>query len=81
VLAELSGKDIALGVLNHATPEVEPVERVAERIRAGLAYVSPERLMPAPDCGMKYMTRADAFARLKTLSEAATLVRAELAGV
>jgi len=80
VLAELSNKDIALGVLDHSTPAVEAVDRVAERIRAGLAYIQPERLLPAPDCGMKYMTRADAFARLHSLSQAATRVRRELTG-
>jgi 5-methyltetrahydropteroyltriglutamate--homocysteine methyltransferase len=80
VLAELSGKDIALGVLDHSTREVESVEHVAERIRAGLAYIAPERLLPAPDCGMKYMTREHALARLKSLSQAAALVRSELTG-
>lgn len=78
VLADLSGKDIALGVLDHSAPETESVDEIAARIRAGLAYVSPERLLPAPDCGMKYMARAAAFARLRALSEAAAAVRREL---
>jgi len=64
--------------LDHSTAEVEPVEAVAARIRAGLAHVSPERLLPAPDCGMKYMTRQSAFGRLKTLAAAAAVVRKEL---
>jgi 5-methyltetrahydropteroyltriglutamate--homocysteine methyltransferase len=78
VLADLSAKTIALGVLDHSTREVEPVEVVAQRIRAGLAYLPPDRLMPAPDCGMKYMTREVAFGRLSSLSEAAARVRREL---
>lgn len=78
VLSDLSAKTIALGVLDHSTAEVEPVEVVAQRIRAGLAFLRPDRLMPAPDCGMKYMTRAAAFGRLRTLSEAAAIVRQEL---
>lgn len=78
VLADLSNKSIALGVLNHSTPDAEPVEVVAQRIRAALRYVTPERLLPAPDCGMKYMTREVAYARLANLSAAAALVRQEL---
>jgi 5-methyltetrahydropteroyltriglutamate--homocysteine methyltransferase len=78
VLADLSAKTIALGVLDHSTAEVESVEVVAARIRAALVYLSPERLMPAPDCGMKYMTREIAFGRLSSLSEAAARVRREL---
>jgi 5-methyltetrahydropteroyltriglutamate--homocysteine methyltransferase len=78
ILADLKRKTVALGVLDHSTKEAEPVETVAQRIRAGLAHLSPERLMPAPDCGMKYMSREDAFHRLKSLSEAAAIVRHEL---
>ncbi len=78
VLADLSRKCVALGVLDHSTKEVEPVEVVARRIRAGLAYLPPDRLMPAPDCGMKYMTRAMAFGRLENLSRAAAQVCREL---
>ena len=65
VLKDLAGKDIALGVLDHSTPEAEPVDIVAPRIRAALKFVSPNRLLPSPDCGMKYMSRDVAFARLK----------------
>ena len=78
VLADLSAKTVALGVLDHSTPIAEPVEVVAGRIRAALAYVAADRLMPAPDCGMKYMTRGVAFSRLLALSQAAALVRREL---
>jgi 5-methyltetrahydropteroyltriglutamate--homocysteine methyltransferase len=80
VLAGLSGKAIAVGVLDHSTAEAEPAETVAERIRAALRYVSPEKLLPAPDCGMKYMTRPVAFARLRSLAVAAQQVRRELTG-
>ena len=53
VLTELAGKKIVLGVLDLADPAVETTEQVAQRIRRGLRYVPPDRLMPAPDCGMK----------------------------
>ena len=57
---------------------MERPEQVAERIRAGLKHVSPDRLIPAPDCGMKYMTREVAFGKLKALAEGAAMVRKEL---
>jgi 5-methyltetrahydropteroyltriglutamate--homocysteine methyltransferase len=78
VLADLAGKTIVLGVLDLADPAVESPEQVATRIRAGLKHVSPARLVPAPDCGMKYLPRAVAFGKLAALSAAARLVRAEV---
>ncbi len=80
VLADLSGKQIMLGVLDLGSAEVETPEQVAERIRAGLKHVSAERLIPAPDCGMKYMPRERAFGKLRALAEGAAIVRHELAG-
>jgi 5-methyltetrahydropteroyltriglutamate--homocysteine methyltransferase len=80
VLRELSGKAILLGVIDLGSPEVENAAEVAARIRAGLDFVDPERLTPAPDCGMKYLTRTQAFGKLKALAEGAALVRHELAG-
>ena len=53
VLKDLSGKKIMLGVINLGDQIVERPEQVAERIRTGLKYVSADRLVPAPDCGMK----------------------------
>ena len=78
VLADLSGKKIMLGVLDLGDPEIESAQTVAARIRAGLKYVSPENLIPAPDCGMKYMPRARAFGKLCALAQGARIVRAEL---
>jgi 5-methyltetrahydropteroyltriglutamate--homocysteine methyltransferase len=78
VLKELSGKTIILGVISLGDPEAESAETVAARIRAALPYVAPERLVPAPDCGMKYVPRATAFAKLQALAAGAALVRAEL---
>jgi 5-methyltetrahydropteroyltriglutamate--homocysteine methyltransferase len=80
VLGELSGKTILLGVISLAQAEPETAEEVAARIRAALAYVPAERLIPAPDCGMKYLDRATAFAKLRALAEGAAIVRRELAG-
>jgi 5-methyltetrahydropteroyltriglutamate--homocysteine methyltransferase len=78
VLKDLSGKKIMLGVINLGDQIVERPQQVAERIRTGLKYVSPDRLIPAPDCGMKYLTRELAFGKLKALADGAAIVRKEL---
>jgi 5-methyltetrahydropteroyltriglutamate--homocysteine methyltransferase len=80
VLADLSGKQIMLGVLDLGSAEVESAEQVAARIRRGLRHVDAERLIPAPDCGMKYMPRERAFGKLCALTAGAAIVRRELAG-
>ncbi|MGD9846469.1 MAG: uroporphyrinogen decarboxylase family protein [Variibacter sp.] len=80
VLKELSGKKIMLGVLDLGDRNVESAETVAQRIRAGLKYVKAENLIPAPDCGMKYLPRDVAFGKLKALSDGAAIVRRELQG-
>jgi 5-methyltetrahydropteroyltriglutamate--homocysteine methyltransferase len=67
-----------LGVLDLGNPVTETADEVATRIRHGLKYVAPERLIPAPDCGMKYLPRDIAFAKLGALSEGAAMVRREL---
>ena len=78
VLRELAPKGIVLGVIDLADPKVESAEAVAARIRAALAHIGPERLVAAPDCGMKYLPREVAFGKLKALAEGAALVRREL---
>ena len=78
VLKDLTSKTIMLGVLDLADPQVEPVEVIADRIRHGLKYVSADRLVAAPDCGMKYMPRHIAFGKLKAMADAAAMVRNEL---
>jgi 5-methyltetrahydropteroyltriglutamate--homocysteine methyltransferase len=79
VLADLKGKKILLGVLDLADKKAETPQVVAERIRAGLKHVAADKLIPAPDCGMKYMPREVAFAKLNALAEGAAIVRRELA--
>ncbi len=78
ILAELSSKTIILGVLNLGDVEVETPETVASRLRAALKYVPPERLMAAPDCGMKYLSREVALGKLRALTAGAALVRQSL---
>jgi 5-methyltetrahydropteroyltriglutamate--homocysteine methyltransferase len=77
-LSDLDPKVVVLGVLDLGDPEVETPEVVADRIRAALRHVSAERLVPAPDCGMKYLPRERAFGKLRALAAGAAIVRAEL---
>ena len=71
-------KTIMVGVIDLGSPQVETPQEVAERIRAALKHVPAERLVLAPDCGMKYLTREAAFGKLKSLAEGAAIVRKEL---
>jgi len=78
ILEKLPGKTIILGVLDLSTLDVETPEIVAARIRRVLPHVSADRIVVAPDCGMKYLPRAAAFAKIQAMVAGARLVRAEL---
>ena len=77
VLKDLAPKNVMLGVLDLGTPVVETPEIVAARIRRGLQYVPADKLIPAPDCGMKYLTREVAFGKLRAMVEGAAIMRKE----
>jgi 5-methyltetrahydropteroyltriglutamate--homocysteine methyltransferase len=79
VLKSLSRQTVILGVLDLGTPAIETAEEVAARIRRGLEHVPADRLVPAPDCGMKYLPRETAFGKLQALARGAAIVRAALA--
>ena len=76
VLDELPSKRIILGVLDLSTDDVETPEVVADRIRRAFPHAPPERLVAAPDCGMKYLTRRAAYGKLESLVEGARLASA-----
>lgn len=78
VLRHLPEKVLIVGVLDLGQMEVETPEVVAARIRDALRYVEPERLILAPDCGMKYLPRDVAFGKLCALVGGARIVRQEL---
>lgn len=78
VLETLRGKTIILGVLNLADLTVETPELVAHRIRRALPHVAPEKVVVAPDCGLKYLPRDVAFGKMKAMADGAALMRAEL---
>jgi 5-methyltetrahydropteroyltriglutamate--homocysteine methyltransferase len=74
VLRDVPDKTIILGVLDLGSSEVETPDVVAGRIRKALAVVAPERLVVAPDCGMKYLPRERAFGKLEAMVAGARLV-------
>ena len=79
VLQKLAGKTIILGVVDLGNHQVETPEAVAARIRRALPFVGPDRLVIAPDCGLKYLPRPIAFAKMKAMVDGARLVRAQVA--
>jgi 5-methyltetrahydropteroyltriglutamate--homocysteine methyltransferase len=80
VLAKLAGKRIMVGCIDLSDPVVETPAVVVARIKRALAYVKPEDVILAPDCGMKYLPRATAFGKMRAMVEAASLLRTEFAG-
>ncbi|MGH3063393.1 MAG: 5-methyltetrahydropteroyltriglutamate--homocysteine methyltransferase, partial [Gaiellaceae bacterium] len=77
VLGGLPDKVIVLGVLDLGSAEAETPDVVAGRIRRALEVLPPERLVVAPDCGMKYLARDLAFRKLQAMVEGARLVADE----
>jgi 5-methyltetrahydropteroyltriglutamate--homocysteine methyltransferase len=73
VLESLADKTIILGVLDLSTHEVETPETVAGRIRRAFPHADAGRIVAAPDCGMKYLTRDAAYGKLESLVEGARL--------
>ena len=78
VLEQLPAKTMMVGVIDLGDDTVETPRTVASRIRDALEHLPPERLVVAPDCGMKYLTREVAFGKLVAMVEGAKMVRAEL---
>jgi len=80
VLAKLAGKQIMVGAIDLSDMTVESAETVANRVRRALQYVSPENVIIAPDCGMKYLPREVAFGKMRAMVEAAKILRKEFGG-
>ncbi len=78
VLDKLPSKTIILGVIDLSDMKVETPETVAARIRRALPHVPAERIIVAPDCGMKYLPRDVAFGKMCAMVEGAKIVRGEL---
>lgn len=80
VLAQLDDKQVMVGCIDLADPDVESPQVIADRVRRALPYVAKERIILAPDCGMKYLPRDTAMGKLKAMVEAARLLRSEHGG-
>jgi 5-methyltetrahydropteroyltriglutamate--homocysteine methyltransferase len=80
VLPSLAPKSVMVGVIDLGSNAIETPEVVADRIRAALKYIAPEKLVLAPDCGMKYLERDVAYGKLVALARGAAIVRQEIAG-
>jgi 5-methyltetrahydropteroyltriglutamate--homocysteine methyltransferase len=78
VLKKLPGKTIILGTLDLSDMSIETPEMVAGRIRRALPFVPAERIVVAPDCGLKYLPREVAFGKIRAMVEGAKIVRQEL---
>ena len=76
VLKHLPDKTIILGVIDLSEPAVETAQTVAERVRRALPYVDAERIVLAPDCGMKYLPRESADGKMRAMAAAAEILRA-----
>jgi 5-methyltetrahydropteroyltriglutamate--homocysteine methyltransferase len=77
VLEKLPSKTIILGVIDLSDMNVEAPETVATRIRKALPHASAERIVIAPDCGMKYLPRDVAFGKMQAMVRGAAIVRLE----
>jgi 5-methyltetrahydropteroyltriglutamate--homocysteine methyltransferase len=78
VLEKLPSKTIILGVIDLSDMTIETPQTVAARIRKALPYVPADRLVIAPDCGMKYLPRDMAFGKMQAMVEGTRIVRGEL---
>src|SRR6266404_3830400 len=80
VCKQITGKKIAIGVIDHHTLQVESREEVADLLRQALKYIEPERLAVCTDCGMgrEGMSRRHAFYKTVALVRGTNVVRKEL---
>jgi 5-methyltetrahydropteroyltriglutamate--homocysteine methyltransferase len=78
ILEELRGKTILLGVIDLSDHSVESAETVAQRVRRALGHVEPDHVVIATDCGMKYLPRSSAEGKMRSMAEAARILRSEL---
>ena len=77
VLAQLEDKQVMVGCIDLSDMTIETPEVVAARIRRALPFVAAERIILAPDCGMKYLPREVAQGKLAAMVAAAKILRAE----
>ncbi len=77
VLSALPEQTVLLGVIDLSSPEVESVDTVVSRVQRALPYIDKERVVLAPDCGMKYLPREASMEKLSNMVEAAKILRSQ----
>jgi 5-methyltetrahydropteroyltriglutamate--homocysteine methyltransferase len=77
VLRHLLAKNILVGCIDLSDMKIETPQQVAMRVKRALEYVRPGDVIVAPDCGMKYLPREVAFAKMCAMVEGARLLRSE----
>lgn len=77
VLSALPEQTILLGVIDLSSPEVESVSTIVNRVERALPYIDKERVVLAPDCGMKYLPREASLQKLSNMVEAAKILRSQ----
>jgi 5-methyltetrahydropteroyltriglutamate--homocysteine methyltransferase len=77
VLSTLKNKKIMVGCIDLSDPKVETPQTVVARVKKAMAFVRPEDIILAPDCGMKYLPREAADGKMRAMVAAAELLRAE----
>lgn len=80
IVTELRPRAVIMGVIDLSVDDVERPEQIATTIRSALRHVGPEELAVSPDCGMKFLPRSVARAKLESMVEGAAIVRRELTG-
>ncbi len=70
--------DLAMGVVDAHSAEIEPVEQIKDNIEQALSVVPPEKLTVSPDCGLKLLPREIAYGKTKNLVTATREIEAEL---
>ncbi len=78
ILEKLPDKTIVLGVIDLDNMAVETPEIVAARITRAFPHCPPERIIVAPDCGMKYLPREVAYGKMVSMVKGAAIVREAL---
>ena len=71
-------RDVSIGIIDVKSYFIEPVDYLADKIRACLAFAPADRLSFAPDCGLSQTARWAARQKLANMVAAVHLVRGEL---
>jgi 5-methyltetrahydropteroyltriglutamate--homocysteine methyltransferase len=75
VLQSLGDKQVMVGCIDLSDPQVESADTVVQRIERALPYIKAENVILAPDCGMKYLPRETAVGKLRSMVQAAKVLR------